>query len=199
MASPRARQNLTQVGVTMGTPLYMSPEQVEGRVLDPRSDIYSLGVTCYQMFAGQPPFRGENALSVAVQHVKTQPERLENLRPDLPASIARIVHKMLAKNPSDRHASPRQLLHELRTVSIELFQEDPGEDFEGWGDDKLPGLLEARRQSTLRLAAAMKTTAMPAVTTTNKRRWILAAVGCFLLGSVLRLGRTWTSACSFHG
>ncbi|HEY2826688.1 MAG TPA: serine/threonine-protein kinase, partial [Pirellulales bacterium] len=100
---------LTQVGITMGTPLYMSPEQVEGRPLDPRSDIYSLGVTCYQMLAGQPPFRGETALSVAIQHVRTQPERLENLRPDLPPALCRIIHKMLAKDPAQRQQGPREL------------------------------------------------------------------------------------------
>jgi serine/threonine-protein kinase len=87
----------------MGTPLYMSPEQVEGRPLDPRSDIYALGVTCYQMLAGEPPFRGETALSIAVQHLQTSPQRLENLRPDLPASVCRIVHKMLAKDPTERY------------------------------------------------------------------------------------------------
>ncbi len=93
---------LTQVGITMGTPLYMSPEQVEGRQLDPRSDIYSLGITCYQMLAGQPPFRGDTALSVAIQHVRSQPERLENMRPDLPPALCRIIHKMLAKDPAER-------------------------------------------------------------------------------------------------
>src|SRR6478609_9137506 len=92
---------LTQVGITMGTPLYMSPEQVEGRQLDPRSDIYSLGVTCYHMLAGKPPFRGDTALSVALQHVRTQPERLENLRPDLPPALSRIVHNMLSKDPAE--------------------------------------------------------------------------------------------------
>src|SRR6185503_1382159 len=60
------RANLTQIGVTMGTPLYMSPEQIEGRELDSRSDIYSLGVTAYHMIAGQPPFTGDTPLSVAV-------------------------------------------------------------------------------------------------------------------------------------
>jgi serine/threonine-protein kinase len=99
--------NLTQTGMTLGTPLYMSPEQVEGRALDPRSDIYSLGVTCYHMLIGEPPFRGETALSVAVQHVRTQPERLENRRPDLPTALCRIVHKMLAKKPGDRYADAR--------------------------------------------------------------------------------------------
>jgi serine/threonine-protein kinase len=59
--------NLTQIGFTMGTPLYMSPEQVEGRPLDPRSDIYSFGVTCYHMLSGEAPFRGETALGVAIR------------------------------------------------------------------------------------------------------------------------------------
>ncbi|HEY2760492.1 MAG TPA: serine/threonine-protein kinase, partial [Pirellulales bacterium] len=94
---------LTQVGITMGTPLYMSPEQVEGRQLDPRSDIYSLGITCYHMLAGQPPFRGDTALSVALQHVRTQPERLENLRSDIPPALSRVVHKMLSKDPAERY------------------------------------------------------------------------------------------------
>ena len=108
--------NLTQTGMTLGTPLYMSPEQVEGRPLDPRSDIYSLGVTCYHMLTGEPPFRGETALSVAVQHVRKQPDRLENRRPDLPTGLCRIVHKMLAKKPSDRYADARELLRDLRTL-----------------------------------------------------------------------------------
>ncbi len=72
---------LTQEGYTLGTPLYMSPEQVEGKPLDTRSDIYSLGVTCYHMLAGQPPFRGETALNVAVQHLKGEAADLGELRP----------------------------------------------------------------------------------------------------------------------
>ncbi len=86
--------DLTQAGMTMGTPLYMSPEQVEGEPLDSRSDLYSFGVTCYQMLAGSPPFGGETALSVAVQHLKKQPDPLENLRRDLPPALCRIVHKI---------------------------------------------------------------------------------------------------------
>src|SRR5262245_53658712 len=80
--------NLTQVGITMGTPLYMSPEQVEGKPVDPRSDIYSLGVTCYQMLAGHTPFDGDTALAIAVQHLKNEPKRLEELRPDLPPALS---------------------------------------------------------------------------------------------------------------
>src|SRR5207248_5269616 len=85
--------SLTQDGVTMGTPLYMSPEQAQGKPLDHRSDLYSLGVTLYHMLSGQPPFRGETALALAVQHVKTPPEPLANLRPDVPEALCRVVHR----------------------------------------------------------------------------------------------------------
>ena len=84
----------------MGTPLYMSPEQVEGRSLDSRTDIYSFGVTCYHMFAGHPPFSGETAIEVAMKHVNTEPEPLAVIRPDLLPQLCGIVHKMMAKRPT---------------------------------------------------------------------------------------------------
>ncbi len=105
--------NLTQSGLAMGTPLYMSPEQVEGKALDPRTDIYSFGVTCYHMLAGQPPFRGQTAFEVALQHVQSEPEHLEKLRPDLPAELCAIVHKMMAKRPEQRYATAREILKDL--------------------------------------------------------------------------------------
>ncbi len=175
-------QNLTQIGITMGTPLYMSPEQVEGKPLDARSDVYSLGVTAYEMLAGEPPFRGETALAIAVQHLNSTPERLENLRADLPAQVCRIVHTMLAKNPGERYATPRQLLHELRAVSIELYQDDPGEELDGWQDDLL-STVEARRQATQRLAVAMRTTSMPAVRRRGIAGWVAGSLLCLLLGA----------------
>jgi serine/threonine-protein kinase len=108
--------HLTQAGVTMGTPLYMSPEQVQGKPLDPRSDIYSFGVTCYHMLAGEPPFRADSALGVAVQHINTQPKPLDAARPDLPPTLCRIVHKSLAKDPAERYQSAAELLDDLRSV-----------------------------------------------------------------------------------
>jgi serine/threonine-protein kinase len=105
--------DLTQTGVTMGTPLYMSPEQVEGRQLDPRTDIYSFGVTSYHMLAGRPPFRGETAFEVALQHVQTEPVPLEKVRPDLPAALCAIINKMMAKKPHDRYQTGREVLKDL--------------------------------------------------------------------------------------
>lgn len=179
--------NLTQTGMTLGTPLYMSPEQVEGRPLDPRSDIYSLGVTCYHMLTGEPPFRGETALSVAVHHVRTQPERLENRRPDLPTSLCRIVHKMLAKKPSDRYADAHELLRDLRTSGLE------GSDAE-WpadpaGSPTVPIVAMSAStpsQATRRLGDVMKTQAM---VVRRRRNWLAWSAGIvaasFLVGIII--------------
>jgi len=105
--------NLTQSGVAMGTPLYMSPEQVEGRPVDPRTDIYSFGVTCYHIFAGHPPFRGTTPFEVALQHVQKEPQPLAEIRPDLPADLCAIIHKMMAKKPEDRFQTGREIVREL--------------------------------------------------------------------------------------
>ena len=74
LAESEQRVQLTQVGITMGTPLYMSPEQINGEPVDHRSDIYSFGVTCYRMLSGRPPFRGETSLTLAMQHLTKTPE-----------------------------------------------------------------------------------------------------------------------------
>ncbi|MGE3244674.1 MAG: serine/threonine-protein kinase, partial [Pirellulales bacterium] len=108
--------NLTQIGVTMGTPLYMSPEQIEGRDLDSRSDIYSLGVTAYHMLAGTPPFTGETPLAVAMQHLNQRPEPIESKQPELPSALGAVVGKMLEKKPADRFDDPATMLRELNGV-----------------------------------------------------------------------------------
>ena len=108
--------NLTQSGVAMGTPLYMSPEQVRGQVADPRSDIYSFGVTCYHMLAGEPPFRGTSAFDIAIQHVQAEPPPLVSVRPDLPPELCAIVHRMMAKRPEQRYQSAREIINDLARV-----------------------------------------------------------------------------------
>jgi serine/threonine-protein kinase len=108
--------NLTQTGMTMGTPLYMSPEQVEGKPLDHRTDIYSFGVSCYHMFTGAPPFEGENAFAVALQHVQNEPIPLAELRPDLPPELTALVTRMMAKKPAERCQSAAEVLRELKLL-----------------------------------------------------------------------------------
>ena len=116
----RPALDLTQTGMTMGTPLYMSPEQVEGKAVDPRSDIYSFGVSSYHMLAGHPPFRGETAFEVALAHVQKEPEPLARVRPDLPEPLCAIVHKMMAKAPDARYQTGRDILRDLIKVRENL-------------------------------------------------------------------------------
>jgi serine/threonine-protein kinase len=140
---------LTQIGMTMGTPLYMSPEQVEGKPVDPRSDLYSLGVTAYHILAGRPPFDGESALAVAVQHLKNEPPRLETIRADVPTGLCRIIHRLLAKKPEERFQRPIDLLKELRSLKIEGLDDDWLAAMPPWGLDSLthtPALNEATQQ-----------------------------------------------------
>ncbi len=115
---------LTQAGMTMGTPLYMSPEQVQGQKVDHRSDLYSLGVTTFHLLAGHPPFRGETAFAVAYHQVNSQPPSLSELRRDLPTSICRIVQRMMAKQPDDRFQSAAELLRELRDIDKHVATDD---------------------------------------------------------------------------
>ncbi len=116
-APARGALELTQVGMTMGTPLYMSPEQVAGKPLDSRSDIYSLGVTAYQMLIGRLPFEGDTPLSVALKHVNQTVPSLSDQRPEIPTRLDQLVRRMLAKAPRDRFDSCSQLIAELDRLS----------------------------------------------------------------------------------
>jgi tRNA A-37 threonylcarbamoyl transferase component Bud32 len=147
---------LTQVGITMGTPLYMSPEQVEGKEVDPRSDLYSLGVTAYHMLAGRPPFDGETALAVAVQHLKQEPERLEKLRPDLPPGLCSLVHRLLAKSPGDRYQRAVDVLRDLRALQIPGVEGDWGADLPAWGSEAAWEIPSGRLEATQQLGKAMQ-------------------------------------------
>jgi eukaryotic-like serine/threonine-protein kinase len=176
---------LTQIGITLGTPLYMSPEQVEGKPLDHRSDIYSFGVTCYQMLAGVPPFSGDTALAVAVQHLKTQPKPLETLRTDLPPALCRLVHTMLVKDPERRCASARDMLRELRRLQIELFGQDWPEELPAW--ESLAGETApvSRSAVTQQLDSLMKTQTMQSMPRRGYWWFLPGAAAVFVLGMAL--------------
>jgi serine/threonine-protein kinase len=164
--------SLTQIGITMGTPLYMSPEQVEGRPLDHRSDLYSFGVLCYHMLTGNPPFVGDTALAVAVQHVKTQPKALEEQRPDLPPALCRVVHQMLAKSPDQRWHSCGELLRELYRIQVEYCPEASPEELASWSSVGMEPLTDPRLRAKRQLAEAMHD--LP--NGRNRfRRWLVAA------------------------
>jgi len=175
---------LTQVGMTMGSPLYMSPEQIEGKRLDPRSDIYSLGVTSFEMLAGQTPFRGESTLNVAMQHLQSEPERLENLRSDLPAGLCRIVHRMLAKDPKQRFANGIEVLGELKDLNIKGLDGEWPEELEQFNTTEMVALTEARAAATQQLSAVMASEETPRPLTRHPFFWVAIAVA-LLFGMLL--------------
>ena len=107
---------LTQVGVTMGTPLYMSPEQVNGKPLDARSDIYSMGVMAWHMLAGRPPFSGETALAVAVKHLNEVPPSLKEIRADVPPGVVALIDRMMSKKKEDRPADAQAVANDLKSL-----------------------------------------------------------------------------------
>ena len=110
-----SRADLTQAGLTLGTPRYMSPEQVQGRPVDPRSDLYSLGVMMYHLLAGRPPFEADDPLALAFAHVNETPKPLDRVRgnKEVPEWMIAIVAKLLRKDPLERFQSPGELLDTL--------------------------------------------------------------------------------------
>jgi len=178
-------KTLTQVGVAMGTPLYMSPEQVEGKPVDARSDLYSLGVTCYHLLAGIPPHTGETALAIAVQHLHNTPESLENVRPDLPCSLARLVHRMLSKKPAGRPASPSELLVELRELATIAAREGWAQGPEDWSLVEWIATEPARSRKSEELSQVMQDEARLQPTGSNWGRLAIGLAGAVLLGVLL--------------
>jgi uncharacterized RDD family membrane protein YckC len=107
---------LTRDGAIIGSPLYMSPEQGRGGAVDLRSDIYSLGCALYHMLCGRPPFSGPSPVGVISMHVTDKAAPVRVLNPNVPEVLARIVERMMAKEPADRFASYDDLLAALESA-----------------------------------------------------------------------------------
>ncbi|MHB1844581.1 MAG: serine/threonine protein kinase [Deltaproteobacteria bacterium] len=112
-------QRLTQLGMIVGTPEYMSPEQAAGKPIDHRADIYSLGVVLFEMLTGRLPFVAENSLQMLMKHQTEAPPRLATAKPDLqpPELLEATVQKLLAKEPERRQQSMAELLGEIQACA----------------------------------------------------------------------------------
>jgi serine/threonine-protein kinase len=96
---------LTATGIILGTPEFMSPEQIRGKPLDARSDIYALGIVAFEMFTGKLPFQGRNAQEMMIARLRSQPVPIRQLRPDVPDAVEKALTKALQTNPDDRFAT----------------------------------------------------------------------------------------------
>lgn len=111
---------LTQSGTTVGTPSYMSPEQIMGKRVDNRADIFSLGVILYELAAGQRPFTGGNISTLMYKIVNEEPPHITKVEKSLPASYENIIEKALAKDPKNRFQSCLQFIAALKGESTDI-------------------------------------------------------------------------------
>ncbi len=116
----------TRTGTILGSPSYMSPEQLAGRGMDGRSDLFSLGVTLYQLLSGELPFTGDSLSSLMYRISHERHRELRRLRPDLPTCATTITNRCLEKEPDRRYASAAQLAQALRRCREKLDQEAQG-------------------------------------------------------------------------
>jgi eukaryotic-like serine/threonine-protein kinase len=107
---------LTATGIVLGTPEFMSPEQIRGKPLDGRSDVYALGVLAFELFTGQLPFPGKSAQETMIARLRGQPVRLRQVKPDFPAKVEAVIHQALAMDPAQRFASMEEMAHALEAA-----------------------------------------------------------------------------------
>ncbi len=113
---------LTQAGTMLGSPRYMSPEQVRSSPVDQRSDIYSLGATMFHMLAGRPPFEGPSPAEIVAQHLRDPAPSIRSVAPGVkvPPALETLVQRCLLKRPEDRPERIDMLIQELRPILVEL-------------------------------------------------------------------------------
>ena len=96
---------LTATGIILGTPEFMSPEQIRGKPLDARSDVYALGIVAFEMFTGKLPFQGRNAQEMMIARLRGQPTPARQYRPDFPPKLEKVLLRALEANPDNRFAT----------------------------------------------------------------------------------------------
>ncbi|MCM2316997.1 MAG: serine/threonine-protein kinase [Thermoanaerobaculia bacterium] len=111
------RKPLTREGAIVGTFRYMSPEQLEGKSLDHRTDIFSLGVVLYEMATGQHPFQGDSQASLIAAILSNDPPPIRTIQPSIPPALERIIHTALEKNPDERWQTAQDIARQLRWIS----------------------------------------------------------------------------------
>ncbi len=123
--APVATTRLTDPGIVVGTPAYMAPEQLEGQEVDPRTDVFSLGVLLYELASGVHPFEGTTAVSTAARVLAADPPVLSRLNPVVPASLERVVLRCLQKRREERYQSASEVADDLDGIRREVAPASP--------------------------------------------------------------------------
>jgi serine/threonine protein kinase/Tfp pilus assembly protein PilF len=119
LAKLKGSLKLTRTSSTIGTLAYMSPEQIQGKEADPRSDIFSYGVVLFEMATGRLPFRGEHEAAIMYSIVNEEPENAQKYRTDIPSELQHIIKKSLEKDPEDRYQTMSEIMVDLRRLKKE--------------------------------------------------------------------------------
>jgi beta-lactam-binding protein with PASTA domain/predicted Ser/Thr protein kinase len=127
IARAAATSSLTETGTVIGSVHYFSPEQARGEPVGTASDIYSLGVVCYEMVTGHVPFSGDSPVAVALMHIQEPPKPPRQLNPQVSPEFERIILKAMSKSESDRYASATAMLRDLRALS-EVYETSSKDD-----------------------------------------------------------------------
>jgi eukaryotic-like serine/threonine-protein kinase len=121
-------QKLTATGIILGTPEFMSPEQLRGKPLDPRTDIYSLGLMTYEMLTGKLPFQGRTQQEMMIARLRNDPTPLRKMRPDLdlPEAVERVINKALQRSADDRYQTTPEFADAFTTAAGEATSRGDG-------------------------------------------------------------------------
>ena len=138
----------TEIGVVMGTPAYMSPEQVVGGALDHRTDLFSLGVLLYEMVTGQRPFQGRSSAETSSAILRDTPAAVTEVRADVPGDLARIIRRCLEKDPRRRIQTARDVANELKELRAESGSMAPQESRRVIGDVPWIAVLPIKAQGS---------------------------------------------------
>jgi len=155
--------HLTTPGLVVGTPSYMAPEQGQGKPVDGRTDLYSLGCVLYRLGTGRVPFQGADAVSTLIKSATEEPTPLEELNPELPPGLCKLVRRLLAKNPLDRPPSAQAVVEDIQRLERNLASADG------------PRVAEDQTRNLLQL---------PRPASRRRRLWAVLAAALVLVGGV---------------
>ncbi len=110
-------EKLTATGIILGTPEFMSPEQLRGKPLDPRTDVYSLSLMTYEMLTGKLPFEGKNQQEMMIARLRNEPISIRTRRPDIPEAVDKVLYKGMARNADDRYQTTVEFATELTAAA----------------------------------------------------------------------------------